>query len=58
MPDTNSIEVPRPLDQDQIERYLEDGFLVVPEVLTPGEISELKREIIAIAKGKYSSDNL
>ena len=58
MPDTNCIEVPRPLDQDQIDRYLENGFLVVPEVLTPGEISELKREIVAIAKGKYPSDNL
>ena len=53
-----SIEVPRPLDQDRINRYLDDGFLVVPEVLTPGEISELKREIVAIAKGKYPSDNL
>ena len=58
MPETDFIEVPRPLDQDQIDRYLEDGYLVVPKVLTPGEISELKREIVAIAKGKYPSDNL
>ena len=56
--DTNCIKVPRPLDQDRIDRYLEDGFLVVAEVLTPGEISELKHEIVAIAKGKYPSDNL
>ena len=58
MPNANCIEVPRPFDQDQIDRYLEDGFLVVPDVLAPGEISELKREIVAIAKGKYPSDNL
>jgi hypothetical protein len=57
-PDADCVEVPRPLVQDQINRYLEDGYLAVPEVLTPGEISELKREIVEIAKGKYPSDNL
>ena len=57
IPALDHIEVPRPLAQDQINLYLEDGYLVIPEVLTPGEIGELKREIVEIAKGKYPSDN-
>ena len=54
----NHTENPQPLRQEQISSYLETGYLVVSDVLTTGEIDELKREIVGIAKGKYPSDNL
>ena len=56
--ETKRIEVPQVLNRDQIDRYLEKGYLVVPALLAAGEIDELKREIVAIARGKYPSENL
>jgi ectoine hydroxylase-related dioxygenase (phytanoyl-CoA dioxygenase family) len=52
------IDVPQILDQNQIDQFVNDGFLIVPNLISPEEIEELKRDTIAIARGKYPCDNI
>ncbi len=47
------IEVPKPLDKTQVEFYVENGYLVVPEMVRPEELEELATDLIAIARGAY-----
>ncbi len=47
------IEVPQILSEEQVQFYLEQGYLVVPNLVTPEEIEELREDAIAIARGKY-----
>ncbi|MEO6906911.1 MAG: phytanoyl-CoA dioxygenase family protein, partial [Abditibacteriaceae bacterium] len=52
------IDVPRILDQKQIDQFVNDGFLIVPDLVSPEEIEELKRDTIAIARGLYPCDGI
>jgi len=52
------IEVPQVLNQSQIEQFVNDGFLVVPDLITPQEIEELKVDTVAIARGKYPNESI
>ena len=48
-----SIEVPRIVDQDQVDFYVENGYLAVPDLLRADELAELKQDIIKVARGGY-----
>jgi len=52
------IEVPKILDQAHIAQFVNDGFLVVPDLITPQEIEELKADTVAIARGKYPNESI
>lgn len=52
------IEHPAVIDKEDIGRYVDDGFLVVEDLLTSAELDELKGELVAIARGRYPSENL
>ena len=54
----NRIDVPRVLSEKQLQDWLEDGYLVVPDLLSTDELDELKQETVAISRGKYPSENL
>lgn len=43
---------PRVVSQENIDHYRSDGFLIVPDLMTPEEILELRRETISIFRGK------
>lgn len=43
---------------EQVGRYVEDGFLVVPELLGPHEIDALARDAVAVARGRYPCPTL
>jgi phytanoyl-CoA hydroxylase len=46
------------LSDAQLKQYLKDGFIVVPGLVSPAELDELKREFVDIAKGKYQPSNI
>ncbi len=52
------INVPHFLSEPNIQSWLDDGYLVVPDLLSSSELEELKQETVAIARGRYPSKNL
>ena len=41
------------LNNQKIEEYVSNGYLIVNDIITRNELELLKEEIIQIAKGKY-----
>lgn len=52
------IDVPQLLDQQQVQQFVDDGFLILPDLISPEEIEELKRDTVAIARGQYPCENI
>ena len=52
------IEVPAVLDQEQVDFYVDNGYLAVPDLLSAGELDELKRDIIKLARGGYPNQTI
>ncbi|MGI8906115.1 MAG: phytanoyl-CoA dioxygenase family protein [Candidatus Sumerlaeaceae bacterium] len=42
----------------QLDNYRRDGYLVVPDLITPGEIERLRRDSADLARGRYPSESL
>ena len=51
------IDVPQVLDEKQVLSFVEKGYLVVPELLAAAELEELKRDLVAVARGEYGGDS-
>ena len=51
------IEVPQRLDEEQVRFFVEQGYLVVPDLMDAGELEELKREIVVVARDHYKREN-
>jgi ectoine hydroxylase-related dioxygenase (phytanoyl-CoA dioxygenase family) len=47
------IELPRELSNAQVQQFVTDGFLVLPNLLTADEIDEIRRDAVAIFRGRY-----
>jgi len=54
----NVIEVPKILSDTQVKSFIEDGFLVLPDLVTMEEVEELRRDTVFIAKGGYPTESL
>lgn len=52
------VEVPRILEDSQIAQFVEEGFLALPDLVTPEEIEELKTDTVAIARGDYPNQSI
>ncbi|MDK3157218.1 phytanoyl-CoA dioxygenase family protein [Kamptonema cortianum] len=52
------IEVPKTLDESQIQFFVEKGYLAVPDLVSPAEIEALKADMLKIARGGYPSEFL
>ena len=52
------IEVPKIVSDEQTQSFVENGYLVVPDLLSLDEIEELRRDTVTIAKGGHPCDNL
>jgi len=48
-----AIEVPRIVDNEQIQFYVDNGYLVVPDLMNGAELQELKDDLVDVARGKY-----
>lgn len=47
------VEVPKPLDQTQVDFYVDNGYLVVPDMVSTKEQEEIAAEMVAVARGAY-----
>jgi hypothetical protein len=54
----NAIDVPAPLEPRQVQRFVEDGYLVMPGLIGPEELDELKQDAARIARGGYPCESL
>ncbi|MBM3262367.1 MAG: phytanoyl-CoA dioxygenase family protein [candidate division Zixibacteria bacterium] len=53
-----AIEVPKPIRDDQVHFFIEQGYLVVPDLIPEAEQAELKTDLIDIARGKYPCEGI
>lgn len=54
----NFIEVPKFLSDDQVAFFVENGYLILPDLISQGEISELKTDTVSIARGQYPCEGI
>lgn len=52
------IHVPKILTQTQIDFFVEQGYLIIPDLVSPSEITELKEDTVRISRGEYPSAKL
>ena len=52
------IDVAKPLDEAQVRFFVDNGYLILPKLVVADELEELKRDAVAIARGKYPNENL
>jgi ectoine hydroxylase-related dioxygenase (phytanoyl-CoA dioxygenase family) len=52
------IEVPRVLGDAQVRFFVDEGYLVVPDLVTPDEVAEMRRDTVLIARGGYPCESL
>ena len=53
-----TIDVPKVVTDDQVRFFVENGYLVVPDLMTDDEIMELRQETVDLARGKYECETL
>lgn len=52
------IEVPKILDEQQVRRFVEEGYLIVEDLVSAEEVEELRKDIVAIARGAYPCEGI
>lgn len=52
------IEVPKIVSDEQIQSFVQNGYLVVPDLLSLDEIEELRQDTVTLAKGGYPCESL
>ncbi len=52
------IEVPKVIDQEQVDFFVENGYVTVPDVIDADELEELKSDVVKVARGEYPCDNV
>ena len=52
------IEVPKVIDQEQVDFFVENGYVAVPDVIDADELEELKSDIVRLARGEYPCENI
>lgn len=46
-----------PISDEQVKAFVEDGFIVVPDLISPDEIEEIKADTSRFARGEYKCSN-
>jgi ectoine hydroxylase-related dioxygenase (phytanoyl-CoA dioxygenase family) len=49
---------PSLVDDAAVQRYIDDGFLIVPGLIDADEVDELRRELVRIARGEYPAEGI
>jgi ectoine hydroxylase-related dioxygenase (phytanoyl-CoA dioxygenase family) len=52
------IDVPKPLSEEQVRFFVDNGYLVAPNLVTMPEIEALRRDTVDMARGKYPCASL
>lgn len=58
MTTSEKIEVPQIVSEEQVRFFVENGYLVVPDLMTSAEVKELREDTVTVARGGYPCDNL
>ena len=53
-----SIQTPKPLDQKQIDFFVENGYLVVENLINADEVKEMHKDTVKIARGEYACESI
>ena len=46
------------ITENDVRFFVEQGYLVVPNVITPDELEELKADLITLSRGKYTCETI
>ena len=46
------------LAADQVRLFVDEGFLLLPNLVTPDEVAELRADTVALARGQYPCESL
>ncbi len=58
-PDMNDrIDLPDIVSEKECQFFIENGYLVVPNLLSDDEIEELRQDTVTLARGEYECDNM
>jgi len=52
------IEVPQIVSEEQVQFFIDNGYLIVPDLLSLDEVEELRQDTVTLAKGGYPCDSL
>jgi phytanoyl-CoA hydroxylase len=55
---SRAIEVPKVVPEEQVRFFVENGYLVVPDLMTSEEIAELRQDAVTIARGGYPCEGI
>ena len=55
---TERIEVPNVVSDKECQFFIENGYLVVPNLLSESEIEEIRQDATTLARGGYECDSL
>jgi ectoine hydroxylase-related dioxygenase (phytanoyl-CoA dioxygenase family) len=56
--ETKRIEVPQPLSESDVQLFVEQGYLIVPNLIEPQELEELKQDLVKLARGGYPCEGI
>jgi ectoine hydroxylase-related dioxygenase (phytanoyl-CoA dioxygenase family) len=54
---TEQPTVTSPVTDEQVRSFVDDGFLVAPDLVSPGELEEIKADAMRFARGEYKTEN-
>jgi len=55
---TESIDVPKLLTEAQVDFFVENGYLVVPNLISMEEVEELRQDTVRVARGVYPCESI
>jgi hypothetical protein len=58
MSDSVKIDLPKPASAEQVKFFVDNGFLVMPGLVSPAELEELKADTAKVARGGYPCKSL
>ena len=58
MQQSKPIDVPKIVPDEQVKFFVENGYLVVPDLISQDELEELKQDTVTLAKGGYPAQGL
>lgn len=56
--ETTRIEVPHLLSEEEVQFFVEQGYFIAPDLVTPEQLEELKQDLTKLARGGYPCENI
>ena len=56
--ETGRIELPKVVSEEQVRFFVENGYLIVPDLVSAEEVEEMRRDTVHLARGGYPCESL